>query len=153
MKKRERKAGLDRMRAYIAVLQPLLRLQHWNIAVVDERPADNALADNCTFMRQYKAQVRFSDRHLTQSPEEQRNTAVHELLHIVVEGWYRSNLAALDALGATAQEWARERHEHETEMCIDTLAHIIAPHMPLPPIATSGDDDVLAVAVVRFGEE
>lgn len=133
MKKRERKAGLERMRAYIAELVPLMRLQHWDIFVLDEPPDDNALADNCCYMRQYRNDVRFSDRFFRKSPEEQRDTTVHELLHIVVEHWYRSNLAAFEGLSATSQEWARERHEHETEMCVDALAKILAPHLPLPP--------------------
>lgn len=138
MKKRERRAGLERMRSYVATLQPLLRLQHWEIAVTDGQPSAGALADNCCYMRQHKNDVRFSDRFFRKSPAEQRETVVHELLHIVVEGWYRSNLAAFEGLSATSQEWAKERHEHETEMCIDSLSKIVAPYLPLPPRENEG---------------
>jgi hypothetical protein len=133
MKKRERQAGLARMREYVAQLQPLLRLQHWDIVVMDAPPDDNALADNCCYMRQHRNDVRFSDRFFAKSPEEQRETTVHELLHIVVEHWYRSTRAAFEGLSSTSQEWATERNEHEMEMCVDQLSRILAPLLPLPP--------------------
>lgn len=147
MKKRERQAGLERMRSYVAVLQPLLRIQHWELAVLDDEPDGGALADNCCYMRQYKNDLRFSDRFFRKSDAEQRETVVHELLHVVVEHWYRSNLAAFEGLSSTSQEWAKERHEHEMEMTIDTLSHIIAPHMPLPPLAEKEVPDEPASAV------
>jgi hypothetical protein len=133
MKKRERKARLAHLRPYVAELQVLLRLQHWEIFVMPDRPPDNALADNCCYMRQYRNDVRFSDRFFAKSREEQRETTVHELLHIVVEHWYRSTRAAFEGLSSTSQEWATERNEHEMEMCVDQLSRILAPLLPLPP--------------------
>jgi len=134
VKKRERQAGLARMRAYVATLVPLLYLQHWQIVVMDEPPPD-ALADNCCYMRQYRNDLRFSDRFFGKSLEEQRQTVVHELLHIVVEHWYRSTRAAFEGLSSTSKEWATERNEHEMALCVDMLSRIVAPYLPLPPTA------------------
>lgn len=153
MKKAERKAGLNRMRAYVATLQPLLRIQHWAITVGNNEPSDGALADNCCYMRQYRNDIHFSDRFFGKSPEQQRETVVHELLHVVVEHWYRSTRAAFQGLSSTSQEWAIERNEHEMEMCVDSLAKILAPHLPLPPTEQTPptDNEWLAVATVQFG--
>jgi hypothetical protein len=132
----ERSAGLARQRAYVAMLQPLMRLSHWEIEIGDKAPDDDALADNATYMREYRTEMRFSDRFFTHSPERRRLTTVHEMLHVVAEGWHRSNLQAFESLDATSRIWVEERHTHEMEMCVDSLSRIIAPFLPLPPTAS-----------------
>jgi len=129
----ERKAELQRLRVYVAELQPLLRLQHWEIAVIDEIPPGNACADCSTYITEHRADLRFASRYFSEPPSRRREIAVHELVHVVVEHWHRSGLAAIEGLNSIAQIWAQERHGHDMEMAVDTLGRIIAPHMPLPP--------------------
>lgn len=154
MKKRERKAGLARMREYVTTLQPLLMLQHWQIRVSEKRPDNGDHWASCYRVpRQWSAWLYFADDLFGEKPEQQRETVVHELLHIVRAMEYVAVREGYEGLGQTSRAWAWERFDHEQEVTTDHLARILAPYMPLPPVATSGDDDVLAVAVVRFGEE
>lgn len=133
----ERAAGLDRMRVYLAVLQPPMRLMQWDIRVADESPDGTECNADCSRRyRQWEARIRFSDAGLAGSPEEVRITCVHELLHCVSTGDYNAAREAIDGLDAIAQVWAQERLDNEYERTTDHLARIIAPFLPLPPVVS-----------------
>lgn len=137
MNEQKRKAGLDRMRAYIAQLQPLMRLQQWDIRVIDEEPSDGCLADCGCFQHEHMADFRLADHFFANSPDRQRNTIVHEMLHVAVEGWWRSTVNTTEGLNSIAQIWAMERNTYQMEMTVDHLSRIIAPFLPLPPAEAS----------------
>lgn len=122
------------MRRYVANLLPLFRLQGWDVVIDNTLPDSDRVVAQCRYTQTlWKAHLRFSDRHFTDSPEEQRATVAHELMHIVDANRLTAESQAIEGLSATAQEWARERNEHEMERMIEHTALIIAPFLPLPP--------------------
>lgn len=130
----ERKAGLERMRAYVALLQPLMRLQHWGIIVENDPPQSGSADASCwTSDNCWKATLYFADRHFERDDIEQRNNVVHELLHIHDAERHTAILAALDAIDPTGRGWARERTDFEMERSIEAISCVLAPHLPLPP--------------------
>lgn len=133
MEAAERQAGLDRMRAYVATLQPLMRLQQWDVRVIEQIPDDDCFADCQCYQHEHMADFRLADRFFDASPDRQRQTIVHEMTHVVVEGWWRSTVNTTEGLNSIAQVWAMERNTYQMEMAVDQLSRIIAPHLPLPP--------------------
>lgn len=134
MKAKTRRRHLERMRPYVAVLQPLLRLQAWAITVVDAPPEGAGNFAECARFRDgYWARVYFSDGLFRESLAFQRATVVRELLHLHTHDWHVASVQAFEGLEQTSKAWARERHDHEHERCIDALALVLAPFLPLPP--------------------
>jgi hypothetical protein len=139
VKKRERKAGLARMRAYVAALQPALLLQHWDIRVGKKPPQNPNFAADCYRVpRMWVAWLHFADDFFAKDPEAQRETVVHELLHIVRSAEQTAVFEAFNGLDQTGRAWAWERFDHEQEFATDHLARVIAPFLPLPPTAEKG---------------
>lgn len=129
-----RAADLDRVRAYIATLQPLVGLAHWRIEVADEPPEEEgAVAFFHRWPRAWGATLYFSAEHFCQSPEEQRDTVVHELVHASLENLCVAAREGFDGLDQTSRSWAWTRVVHEVELCVDAWAKVIGPHLPLPP--------------------
>lgn len=136
-----RAAGLDRMRAYIAVVRPLLRLQQWDIDVEDAPTDDpNHLASINRDAASWQAHIRFGDDHFARSPEDQRLTVAHELTHIHLMKLHRAQTDGADMLDPTSKLWTNERCEHELEMAVDGLSRAFAPFLPLPPGAKEEGD-------------
>lgn len=135
----ERRRNLERARAYVARLQPFMRLQHWDITV-EEEPPDNENADAAcwTANRCHIARLRFADRHFGRSPAEQAATVAHELIHIHTSEWETATREAFAALDPTGREWATERYEHAMERAIDSLSRVLAPSLPLPDADEGG---------------
>ncbi len=131
----ERRRNLERARAYVAQLQPLFRLQHWEITVRDEPPDNDAHAQVWAAHTCYLAKLRFSDRHFADSLAEQVITVAHELIHIATQGWELAVRDALEGLDPTGKSWAEERYERAMERDTDHLSRVIAPFLPLPPEA------------------
>lgn len=78
------------------------------------------------------------DALTTRTPEETRQTLVHELLH--------AHTARLDRVTERLREqlpdsgtvaYARDQADEEEEILVDTLARVIAPFLPLPPELTA----------------
>ncbi len=135
----ERRRNLDAVRAYVALLQPLFRLQHYEIEVWDEPPENkDAFADCGTKSRQHWARLRFAEKHFDTSPDEQRNTVAHELLHVLHDGVDVAAIEGFGGLATTSEEWARQRYDHENERLIDALSRVLAPLLPLPPAPKEG---------------
>lgn len=133
MGKKARKKALRGVEEYLRVLQPLLGLQQWTITVEEEPPASkDHLASNWRYAHSWNAHIRFADRHFTSPPEEQRITAIHELLHLHTMDLHAAVDNTLEWLDHTPREWARERLDHEHEKVIDALSRVLAPLMPLP---------------------
>ena len=131
----ERRRNLERARAYVAQLQPLFRLQHWEIGVEDDPPDHNGEASVWTSHNCYVARLRFTDKHFTDSPAEQRASVAHELIHVATKDWMLTCEDIIEFLDPTSREWATERYERAMERSTDHLSRVIAPFLPLPPAA------------------
>jgi hypothetical protein len=132
-KAERRRRNLDRMRAYIATLQPPLRLQHWEITIPEKPPPDDSNADCDRHSRHHAARIRYHDQLFPEGAEEERRSTIHELLHLHLTGAQTAAYEAYEALDPTARAWARERFDHELEMTVDALSRVLAPFLPLPP--------------------
>lgn len=132
-----RKAAIERVKAYIGQIQPLLRLSHWQFIVLDEQPGPaDGLASFERLGSRWCAILRFSDRHFGDGLAVQRQTVVHELFHAVLGNLTTAVSAGYNTLDPTSRGWAWERFLHEMELTVDGLALLVAPSMPLPPTDT-----------------
>lgn len=122
------------------VLRDLLRLQAWDIEVVEFEADGEAHLDIRPNPAVWWARVRIGsfftdDPRIVNSPEEQRKSAVHELLHLP-QGDLMSWLHDGDWAKPLAPDLAqaiRSRVVDEVEKCTDFYARALAPSLPLPP--------------------
>ena len=126
-------AELDPRRAawvpYIADLIGRMHLMDWEVRLSDEHPTiAGAVAQVGVTYGRKLARVYLSEAFLRSEPGEQRNTIVHELVHIHLD---MTASYALDQLGREGGAALRVMFEN----AVDALAGVIAPHMPLPPAA------------------
>lgn len=119
--------------AYIRQLADLMQLRDWDIALSRGAPqSDTADAEICTFYGQRGAEISLPVKFFAQTPERQRRFVAHELMHCHVEDLsecmrlYVNNNGHME--GLIAQVYRREE-----EVLVDTLAHVVAPFLPLPP--------------------
>ena len=127
-------AHIERMRRYVAVLQPLLRLTQWEIDVQFQYPdSEEALAESQVVRGRWVAMIRFNDKHFLNSPEEQRDTVVHELLHVVTAHERRVVWEMYECPLPGDKSLAWKAFDFEQEMVMDHLATVLGPHLPLPP--------------------
>lgn len=81
-----------------------------------------------------QARLRICEGFFGYSPEEQREWLTHELMHVTLDRPHRVVDQLSDHLGSEAvYQFARQAHENETEICVQRLARILAPMLPLPP--------------------
>lgn len=132
-----RKAAVARTRRYVGQLKPLLRLAHWEIAVDDQPPeSDDASASVRFNDHDWRASVRLSDYFLAEiTPEVQRLHLTHELVHLHFRGLAQAQDALITHFASPLWLAIDQRHTYELELCVDALAMLIAPYLPLPPAA------------------
>ncbi len=129
-----RLAGIERMRAYVAIVQPLLRLSQWEIYVQFQYPSrEGALAESDTVRGRWVATIRFGDGHFLDAPQDQRNTVIHELLHVVTANERRVVWESYECPLPGDKSIAWKAYDFEQEMVMDHLATVLAPFLPLPP--------------------
>ncbi len=144
----QRKAGLDRMRAYLPGLLPALRLQHWQISVKDEPPeSEDASASVLYNEHDWWAFILCSDYFLESPPDRQRLHLVHELAHLYLRGIDMQHQSLITHWTSSQWQLVDNRFTYEVELAVDALACVIAPFLPLPP---AEDDACTAVAAVQF---
>lgn len=130
----ERAAGLERMRAYITVLQPLLHLAHWQFIVIDECPTNPDAAASCERLgSRHAAWIRFSEGFFAEGLTIQRHAVVHELLHATTGNLLTACIDTAEWFDPTRCQIVRERMVHELELVVDGLAYLLSPFLPLPP--------------------
>jgi hypothetical protein len=117
---------------YVCTIGAELGLRDWELSFPCDAPADtDALASvECIYGRR-RAAIRFSEDWLAQTPEDQRNAVVHELIHIHFAQERQAVEDALNALGRDAQALATDAFRVGHEYGVDGLASAIADHFPL----------------------
>jgi len=117
---------------YCRQLATLFGLAHWRIDFDPGDPGDDCLAAMRVISGQQRAALQIGRTYHSLSPEDQRSTMLHELLHIwlwqvteVVEG-----VAAL--LGTHAAHVVSHNHDLAVERATDAISIAIAEHFPLP---------------------
>lgn len=127
------KHALPLLRGYVLMLQDPLHLLDWNVEVLTLLPDDPDISACIrTTVGRKQAAILVADRFFETPPEEQRQTIVHELLHL------HTNLA-LDVFRmiqqARTEGWlalGAIMHENAIEHTTDALADVIAPFLALP---------------------
>jgi hypothetical protein len=118
---------------YLNTLVACMHMEQWEITIESEPCNDGHMAEiQCTDGR-CRARIGLNRDFDTYTPDEQRATLVHELLHALTD---LSMRCAEDDLGAQVLPQTRDmfvrtyRRLYEVEM--DQIANILAPFMPLP---------------------
>lgn len=125
------------MTEYVRDMAQRLGLGHWRCEVAQpyEHGPDDDDSEAQTFVATYtdRFEVFLYEPFWSMTPEEQRRTVVHELMHPHLDrAWTDVLDAAADGIGGTATEALRVRTRHEVERAIERIAWAIAEHFPLP---------------------
>ena len=119
--------------AYIRDLARRMILADWEIDLSRNR-AETLACVNVWDVENY-ASIRVQwPEFFGKSRDEQRSILVHELLHAHLDRAQRVMEQLASQWGEnSACQFAREAHRKEIEICVQRLARILAPVMPLPP--------------------
>jgi hypothetical protein len=128
VKKRDRKALI----AYIRETADAVGLRDWEIRLSSERAADGKAASvQAAFGRKF-ARILIGKDFSDESPEDQRDTIVHELIHLHLEPAADMVYGDLEKiLGRPADAVFTNGFDRQLEYAIDALASALAPHLPL----------------------
>lgn len=111
--------------AYLKDLQAKLRLSHWELRL-SHKPCDKGNMAECGCVPgQLRAKIALGKKWEKYSPECQRQTIVHELVHLYTSPVHYPIHRVMDDV-------AQSMHSSNFEYMVDALAEAIAPFMPLP---------------------
>ncbi len=120
--------------AYLRTLADAMLLRDWEIKIDRDKTTDGAYASVWICDVENLAIVSVGEAFFGYPSEERREWLTHELLHAHLDRPQRILNQLTDQFGDnTACQFAREAHRNEIEICIQRLARILAPLMPLPP--------------------
>lgn len=135
------RVAFDAIKAYMGdeLINPL-RLTDWTVELAKEPADDDCLASvNVTYGRRW-AVINVCKDFTTETPEVQRHTLIHELVHCHTDP-IRANLQHVIGrlYGTVAWESIYGPLHRDIELCTDDLANALAPFFPLPSIPKSED--------------
>lgn len=115
--------------AYLAKLQLIMRLADWEIVVNFEQNADeDCLAEIKAVEQQRRAELVFGKQFFTISAFDQRQTLVHELMHLHTANMEEMTREAIEAgMGKRAVKAFGGAFMCESERVVDALADVVAP--------------------------
>lgn len=119
---------------YLRDLADRMQLTDWEVELDERGPqVDGALMtatctqETCKVVIAIDPVVNIKDRGT------QRELAVHELIHVILDGMATATAKLDTLLGAAAYEYFEKVFEWKLEQATYTLASVLAPSMPLPP--------------------
>lgn len=116
----------SKLERYVRLCADRLGLRDWKLEVSrDELHSQRAVAQTRWAYGQRWAQLSFGDEFFEYSPEDQRATVIHELLHCHFG-------AACDAVVRNAKPRTYKHFMHQLEYGLDATAVAVADHYPLP---------------------
>lgn len=126
--KKDRKALI----AYIRSTADAMGLRDWDIRLDEEWAQQGKAASvQAAYGRKF-ARIWIGREFRTESPEDQRNTVVHELIHLHLESAGDMVFSDLEKiLGRPADAVFTNGFSRQLEYGVDALACALAPHMPL----------------------
>ena len=122
---------------YLRELADQLGIRDWTLQVMHDEPSREIVgaAVQCVY-GQREAEFKFRRDFPTHTPEVQRSTLIHELVHIPFEQARQYADEVLpDLLGKPASLAFMEAWRQLNEHAVDHIARTIAPGFPLPPWA------------------
>lgn len=129
MKKRDRRVLAD----YIRTTADEMGLRDWEIRLEDDPASEGCCASvRATYGRKLAKVYVEKDFKTAQTPEEQRDTIVHELIHLHFESM--SNMVRCDLeriIGQPTDHVFFNGFERQFEYGVDAMAGALAKHLPL----------------------
>lgn len=127
----EDEVGFDEERAnllqtYIWEIRDMLDLHHWDVYLTKAPAADDCNASIHPVYGRHAAGLSVNKNWFDYSPEVQRNTILHELLHVA----HNRQTELVRTTSQTSAVWTT--FERETELMVDHLATALEEHFPLP---------------------
>lgn len=125
-------ANREALAEYVTELQKSFGLMSWNIEITDE-PADPDDLVSSRVARNYEyARWRFAPEFWNESPEEQRSTLIHELVHLFTQHAQDDLMSAFErAISKNEFRLSEPVHRRAHERVIDRIAEAIAPKYPV----------------------
>jgi len=118
--------AIKKLEPYVLEIAKTMNLTNWDISLSDEI-CDYESSATCTCLNGRKdALIRLSEDFWGGSLEVQRDTIVHELLHIVLAPMH-------NPLAKVLYDPALSFYISSLEYGVDDLTNILAPFLPLPP--------------------
>lgn len=119
---------------YLRTLGDRLLLRDWELQLRRDPSDDGSYASVFVMDTENHAIVRVCEEFFTHPLADRREWLVHELMHAHLDRPSRvvSQLAAQFEDNAATQ-FAKQTHDKEIEVCVQRMARILAPLMPLPP--------------------
>lgn len=111
---------------YVKTLASKMGLGHWDIFITKVVASEGTMAEVHPVFGRRVAQISISKKWRNYSPEEQRNTLVHELIHIL----HTDQTEVIRV--STISNSLMILFNRETELLVDHLANLLAPLFPLP---------------------
>lgn len=136
----------DALADYVRDIADRMHLRDWAVLVSDDpddAPEDGIDDERCATFRGTlgrRAAFIWINREWWEqaTPEERRQTIVHELIHAHEHASREVVIHALTVYPRRTAEVLQGIYDVQAEYAIDTLADVIAPYLPLPPeIASS----------------
>lgn len=126
-------AELDRWRAYVRDVADRMGLKDWVVEVPGAPSVGRSDASVVMVYGRKLARIGLPDSIRHEPAEEQRNTIVHELVHL--------HFAPMDGM---AEDWL-DAGQYKAflrmfEYGVDAMAAALAPHMPLPLRAVAAQE-------------
>lgn len=121
----------SRFPAYFRDLAARMGLAHWTLDIrgADDQPGiAGALATITCCQGRTFVTIRLAESLMTASPQEQRDTCVHELVHL----YFAASDTIVDRELSPSMNVA---WRNAMEYGIDAVSKAIAPFLPLPPVA------------------
>lgn len=120
--------------AYIREVADQLGMKDWRVELSDDRPDEASSSAQVVIAYGMKrAKIRIGENWDTDSPDERRNTIVHELVHCHIDAIEKAFMSVRQTMGRDAYEVARDSVRDAVEWATDAIATAIDPFFPLPP--------------------
>lgn len=126
---------------YLRDLADRLGLRDWTPFVYEDPAAEGCIAQVQSTYGRKRFKIRFQVGFDRLDPEEQRQTCIHELIHVHFAAY---SLVEDEVRQTQDKQWLHRyldvQHLH-MEYAVDALADAIAPFMPLPPTEDDHGDE------------
>lgn len=123
----------EALSAYIRELGDALLLRDWDLKLSRAFCDDSNHATISLHNAKNQGEVFLGRDWLARTPEERRQTMVHELLHAHTARLCRTMTRLQENDSRDLIEYVDAAFDNEEEIFIDTLSRILAPFLPLPP--------------------
>lgn len=120
---------------YLRDLANRLLLADWEVELGRSKADDDAWAQVRVSDVENHARIKVNwPEFFHRTPEEQREWLTHECLHLHLDRPDRIVAQLAEQWSEnSATQFAKTAHSKEIEICVQRLARLLAPHLPLPP--------------------